>query len=292
MEHSFCVETAKKHGIEKAILLKNLEFWIRKNMANNKHCYDGMYWTYNSYAAFAELFPYIKEKRMGNLLREMEAEGLIKSGNYNKSTYDRTKWYTIPSLDFNKDLASSSTKIIHNPKLENGLTDSRQPIPDSKPDDKHIKQQHVHEAAKSPSAAASDDYVFSVIEKIISLRSQKTPITNKEGFKRTLIQNYKKDPLELNKWTDELFLSNKIQSKKQEIDTQTKLQLEAHNKIKEERMASIEYAREIVQTLDESIIQKAKDQAYTQALQVFKKPPQRLIDEMFAKIIIKDSSMC
>ena len=107
-----------------------------------------------------------------------------------------------------------------------------------------------------------------------------------------MIQNYKKDPLELNKWTDELFLSNKIQVKKQEIDTQTRKQLEAHEKIKAERIASIEYAKEIVQTLDESIIQKAKDQAYKQALQVFKKPPQRVIDEMFAKIIIKDSSMC
>lgn len=50
--HSFNPLLAKEVGIECAILLYNIEFWIEKNKANNKHFYEGRYWTYNSTKAF------------------------------------------------------------------------------------------------------------------------------------------------------------------------------------------------------------------------------------------------
>ena len=37
MEHSFNVELASIYGIEEAILIQNLFFWINKNVANNKN---------------------------------------------------------------------------------------------------------------------------------------------------------------------------------------------------------------------------------------------------------------
>ena len=94
MNHSFNVDIAKKYGIEKAVILENFYFWIKKNQANRKNMHDGKAYTYNTASAFAELFPYIPERKIAKILREMEFEdGLLLSGQFNK--YDRTKSYTL-----------------------------------------------------------------------------------------------------------------------------------------------------------------------------------------------------
>lgn len=103
VEHHFHIDDAVKVGIEKAILLYNLRFWLEHNKARglhkNEHT-DGKeyYWTYNSGEAFAILFPYMSSRGIRKWLLEMEKDNLIISNNFNKTNYDRTKWYTIPDL--------------------------------------------------------------------------------------------------------------------------------------------------------------------------------------------------
>ena len=126
MNHSFSVEIAERYGIEKAVILENFYFWIRKNKANKKNIHDGRCYTYNTAEAFAELFPYIKERRIAQLLREMETEdNLLLSGQF--FSYDRTKSYTLtdfalsffePSNIQNFDNGTSKKCIIEN--QENG----------------------------------------------------------------------------------------------------------------------------------------------------------------------------
>lgn len=95
MEHSFDIEIAKEYGIEEAIILKNICFWVQKNAANEKHFHEGKYWTYNSKKAFSELFPYMTESKIKYALDNLKKSGLIETGNYNESSYDRTLWYTL-----------------------------------------------------------------------------------------------------------------------------------------------------------------------------------------------------
>jgi adenylate kinase family enzyme len=111
MNHSFNVEVAKKYGIEKAILLENFYFWIAKNKANKKNIYDGKSYTYNTAEAFEELFPYMKARKISQLLREMEQENLLLSRQFGK--YDRTKSYTLT------DYALSLFVQSNIPKLDN-----------------------------------------------------------------------------------------------------------------------------------------------------------------------------
>lgn len=99
--HHFNVLLACKLGIEKAILLQNLEFWIRKNIANDKHFYDGSHWTYNTASAFSELFPYLKSKTIARYLQELEQDSIIlSSSKYNKDAFNRTKWYSLTDKYF------------------------------------------------------------------------------------------------------------------------------------------------------------------------------------------------
>lgn len=124
MNHSFNVDIAKKYGVELAIILENMQWWISKNKANKKHFYEGRYWTYNSVKAFSELFPYWSVHQIGRYLRRLENEELIISGNFNKAGYDHTKWYSV-----NDNLILQNCNIecteMHNPFSENA-----QPIPD------------------------------------------------------------------------------------------------------------------------------------------------------------------
>ena len=58
MTHQFDTDLAKEYGVDIAIVVNNIAFWLQKNKANKKHIYDGKVWTYNTTKAFTELFPY------------------------------------------------------------------------------------------------------------------------------------------------------------------------------------------------------------------------------------------
>lgn len=129
MNHYFDVDIATEYGVNAAIILQNLAHWLKRNEANEVNFYDGNYWTYNSRKAFAQLFPYLSERQISTALTKLIDEGLVITGNYNKSAYDRTLWYA---------LTEKGKSIMHfckmeNNKMENGNTDFVEPIPNNKP---------------------------------------------------------------------------------------------------------------------------------------------------------------
>lgn len=126
--HSFDPEVAAKVGLNAAVIYQNILWWAEKNAANGKHFYDGLWWTYNSVAAFAELFPYLTGKQIRTALDKLEHDGLLVSGSYNKSAYDRTKWYAPTCLKEQTDL----------PKKANEAAPKGEPIPDGKPVSKPV----------------------------------------------------------------------------------------------------------------------------------------------------------
>lgn len=113
MNHSFNIEDAKTYGVNCAVILENIRFWVAKNKANNKHNYDGKYWTYNSIKAFHELFPYLTERQIRTALDKLVDVGIVQKGNYNQNPYDRTSWYSTEvkctRQNDEMDLASDET---------------------------------------------------------------------------------------------------------------------------------------------------------------------------------------
>lgn len=95
MEHSFDIKIAKEYGIAEAIILKHIYFWVKRNALNEKNCFDGRCWTYNSIKAFAELFLYLTERQVRYTLAKLKDNGLILVGNYNDDPRNRTLWYTL-----------------------------------------------------------------------------------------------------------------------------------------------------------------------------------------------------
>ncbi|MDR0266069.1 MAG: hypothetical protein LBJ04_22845 [Sphingobacterium sp.] len=120
MEHHFDIEVAKKFGVHAAVIYKNIQHWCLKNRSNEKHFYNGEYWTYNSVKAFNDLFPYLTESQIRTAINKLVEKGWIGVGNYNSSSYDRTKWY----CDLRK---------LHLSINANGNEINHEPIPYNKP---------------------------------------------------------------------------------------------------------------------------------------------------------------
>lgn len=140
--HSFDVRVACRYGMLEAVLFENIRFWIAKNEANGVHFHDGCYWTYNSSKAFARLFPYASPRSIQRALRRLVDVGLLRTGNYNQSPYDRTLWYALGAgnvgIADEDGLASSIGQKcpIEGSDVTHGNSSIVQPIPDIKPDNK------------------------------------------------------------------------------------------------------------------------------------------------------------
>lgn len=119
--HAYNVDEAQAYGLEKSILLQHLRFWCNQNDGKKDCLHDGKVWMFQSAAEMVKHFPYWSRQKIARLLRDMESDGLILSGNFNKIGYDQTKWYTL-------NLECSN---LNNRQLKNN-----QPIQDNKKDNK------------------------------------------------------------------------------------------------------------------------------------------------------------
>lgn len=126
--HSFDPDIARQVGVNAAVIYQNIYWWCEKNAANGKHLHDGRYWTYNSVTAFDDLFPYFTRKQIRGALDKLLDSGLLLSGNFNSSAYDRTKWYSPTFPLVQHDLPDEASSFAQ----------KGQPIPDSKPYSKPV----------------------------------------------------------------------------------------------------------------------------------------------------------
>lgn len=133
MEHSFNTEIAKKHGLEEAVVFKNICYWVVFNKAQNHNLFEGEYWTYNSATAFAEVMDYLTPTKIARCLRNLEELGYIKSGCFNSNKFNHSKWYTLTEKGWT--FVTTDCAPVHNRlfKAEQSLntdinTDSKQDI--------------------------------------------------------------------------------------------------------------------------------------------------------------------
>lgn len=98
MNHSFNIKVAKKVGIEAAIILNNIAYWVHYKKASNLDEWCGYYWVYMSAEGFKKYFDYMTIKVIRDNLKKLEDNGLIMSEiiqSMNFNSFDRTKSYTL-----------------------------------------------------------------------------------------------------------------------------------------------------------------------------------------------------
>jgi hypothetical protein len=88
-------QLATKIGLNEAIILQQIHYWLEINRKANKNFKDGNYWVYNSFKDWKINFPFWSESTIKRTVSKLERYNLLVVGNYNKLKIDRTKWYRI-----------------------------------------------------------------------------------------------------------------------------------------------------------------------------------------------------
>lgn len=91
----FIPSLAVKIGLNEAIVLQQIHYWIEVNRASENNFRDGYYWTYNSYSDWKKNFPWWSNKTIQRIFENLRKYHLLIIGNFNKFKYDRTLWYRI-----------------------------------------------------------------------------------------------------------------------------------------------------------------------------------------------------
>lgn len=87
---------ARELGLNEALVLQQINYWIEINKKSGNNYHDGKYWTYNSIRAWQEKdFDYLSVDTVKRTFSKLEKAGYLLVGNYNKDPRDKTKWYTI-----------------------------------------------------------------------------------------------------------------------------------------------------------------------------------------------------
>lgn len=197
--HFFDTDIACEYGMCEAVIFQNLVYWIEKNEANERHFYDGRYWTYNSVKAFGNLFPYLSKKKIANALVHLEEEGLIVTGNYNKSAYDRTKWYGLTDKGkrlLQKVNSISPFGIMEEPEKENGFTENGKPIPDNNTYNKQTNKNTDNKTSKDTRTLFDtlcgnyniSDFLLTKVSEWITYKVERKEGYKEQGMKSLLKQ--------------------------------------------------------------------------------------------------------
>ena len=154
---AFSPALAEKIGVNEALALQQVHYWLEVNRETNKNFHDGRYWTYNSIKNWHEKqFSFWSYDKVKRTFAKLEKKELLVTGNYNNHKYDQTKWYSIDynaleklnlPIKSNRDIRAngkqpadppinppttekiSNSPVVHIAPMQ--LAASRQPIPEN-----------------------------------------------------------------------------------------------------------------------------------------------------------------
>lgn len=91
-DHSFSRTFAKQHSINEAIVLEQLAFKTSEKL----HWRDGKWWFYDTLDELQKKLPYLGRSTIDDVVQKLESKKLLEIGNYNKASYDQTRWFHVP----------------------------------------------------------------------------------------------------------------------------------------------------------------------------------------------------
>lgn len=119
-------ELAKVFGLNEAIVLQQLNYWLNGKSAK---LINGRKWIYNSYKQWQEdNFPFWSLATVRRAIENCEKKGLIITDNFNKAGFDKTKWY---SIDYEMVDKGMSKRVAQNEQTDcskraNGVAQNEQ----------------------------------------------------------------------------------------------------------------------------------------------------------------------
>jgi len=83
-------------GLNEAIVIQQLHYWLERNKTTATNFHDGLYWTYGTIQEYRDRdFPFWSFDTVKRTLAKLIKLGFVIQGNFNKWKLDQTKWYSI-----------------------------------------------------------------------------------------------------------------------------------------------------------------------------------------------------
>ncbi|MBR6984133.1 MAG: hypothetical protein IKH75_11540 [Ruminococcus sp.] len=86
---------ATAYGIPEAVMLNDIMYWEKHNRLNGRNYFNGRYWTYNTFKAFTETYPYFSERTIKRAIQHLIDADLILVGNFDNDRFRHTNYYTL-----------------------------------------------------------------------------------------------------------------------------------------------------------------------------------------------------
>jgi len=103
---------AKLIGLNEAIILQQVHYWVVQNVKAGRNLHDGFHWTFNSYPQWQKQFPFWSLATIRRTMASLERSGYLITGAFNKMTGDRSKWYRV---DYSRVGVSTPSAHIEHP---------------------------------------------------------------------------------------------------------------------------------------------------------------------------------
>lgn len=95
VQHGFDVGYAMAYGVNEAIMIKNLQFFITANANRGHNFHEGRFWTYDKLIDFPKHFPYWTVKQVRRIIDSLIEQKVLIKGEFNKNKFQRTQWYAF-----------------------------------------------------------------------------------------------------------------------------------------------------------------------------------------------------
>jgi hypothetical protein len=86
---------AKAIGLNEAIVLQQIKFWLCVNESKRENFRENRYWTYNTHQQWLEEFSWMKLTTLKSTLKNLKSQGLIITKAFEAKSHNQTLWYTI-----------------------------------------------------------------------------------------------------------------------------------------------------------------------------------------------------
>lgn len=103
-----------------ALIFQQIHYWLNinkqnaeKGLSNINTYYQNRFWCFQTYEQWEQEFNWLSYNTIRNKIKKLEKLGVVISGNFNKLSIDRTKWY---SIDYQKLLELQNAVLQKNLK--------------------------------------------------------------------------------------------------------------------------------------------------------------------------------
>lgn len=117
------VDLAARYGLDVAVFIQNIYYWVRKNETNQEHFYDGRYWAHSSYRGLEKWFePLWSMQQIKRIVSKCRDQGLLLVGNYNPDGFTHTNWYSVTDavLEIYGD-SPEPEKVVRNRTIDSSI---------------------------------------------------------------------------------------------------------------------------------------------------------------------------